>query len=69
MKWNLQITDTLGTGLLSIVERLSLSRRLSPNIIVNIRHSERLETSTKTDDQDTGCRFHVSMVYGFTWAL
>ncbi len=26
---NLRITDTLGTGLLSFVERLSLSRRLS----------------------------------------
>ena len=30
VQWNLRITDTLGTGLLSFVERLSLSRRLSP---------------------------------------
>ncbi len=29
LQWNLRITDTLGTGLLSFVERLSLSRRLA----------------------------------------
>ncbi len=29
VQWNLRITDTLGTGLLSFVGRLSLSRRLA----------------------------------------
>ncbi len=38
LQWNLRITDTMGTGLLSFVERLSLSRRLA---LSKLAHSPR----------------------------
>ena len=39
IQWNLRIKDTLGTGLLSFVETLSLSRRLSLNFIVSTKYN------------------------------
>ena len=35
LQWNLRIADTLGTGLLSIVERSSLSLRSSLTLVVS----------------------------------